>query len=243
MTEVEAFRTCVCRTYTELASGAPGADLRLNSDVWMVRSAIRHPIGNFAINFQTDHLPSDVITEAQLRPYFRAFFIDGDRPPNIADLAVNHGLRERYVLAGMVLDAKPEPGLEIEKAHTEALALETALFITETFFWRSPPKNRQILAEIMASQFPRHEFYALRDKRGIVSAGTLTVDAEVIGLYNLCVRVDARSQGIGAAMAAELGALASARSNQVVLTCDQELVPWYSRQGYKKVGSLTAFSA
>ena len=243
MTELEALRDCVSRTYTELATGAPGASVELGADVWIARSSIRHPIGNFAIRFAADHLPEKVLTEVRTRPHFRAFVMDGDTPMSLGDLALNHGLRERYQLAGMVLQKPTSPHTDVERAQSPEDALEIATFITETFFWRSPPHNRRLLAEIMASQHPRHEFYALRDDFGIVSAGTLTPANEVIGLYNLCVRVDARSRGIGAAMAAALGAIAAARSNYVVLTCDEELIPWYSQQGYQSVGSVRAFSA
>jgi N-acetylglutamate synthase-like GNAT family acetyltransferase len=211
--------------------------------VWLCRSAIRHPIGNFAIGFEGAALPEQIVDEALQKPHFRAFFLPGDRPDDIEQQAEAAGLRERYVLTGMVLD-QPRPDRErIIEAETPESVERVTEFITNTFFWRSHRRSRQLLSEIMAAAHPEHRYFYLDDKFGIVAAGTLTLDAEVIGLYNLCVRGDARSQGIGSSFTTELSHRAKELGDHVALLCDDSLVPWYSRQGYRQIGSLRALSA
>ncbi|MEO7453776.1 MAG: GNAT family N-acetyltransferase [Fimbriimonadales bacterium] len=242
MTETKALRRCVVETYLALARCAPGAKVELIDDAWVCRSAIRHPIGNFAIGFGGTSLPESIVNQAMERAHFRMFLITGDTPTGLDALAVNAGLRLRYELIGMTL-SKPL-ALEVSVQEADATNVgEVAGFIADTFFWRSTAKNRAVLAGIMAAAHPKHRFYYAKDDSGIVVAGTLTLDEECIGLYNLCVRDDARSRGVGAAFTAELSRRAMGLADHVALLCDESMVPWYSRQGYASAGSVRAFSA
>lgn len=243
MTELEALRRSVIGTYLGLARKAPNATVERIEDVWICHSTLRHPIGNFAIGFDGTTLPEQIVKEAMQKQHFRAFLLPGDRPKDIEQRALAAGLRERYILTGMILD-HPAPDREeiIEAGDGESVGRVTG-FITDTFFWRSHRKSRQMLAQIMAAAHPHHRYFYQEDEFGMVAAGTLTLDAEVIGLYNLCVRGDARSRGIGSSFTAELSHRAKALGEHVALLCDDGLVPWYSRQGYRQIGSLRALSA
>ena len=243
MTRDIALRPSVIHTYVSLATQSPGAKIESIEGVTMCRSAIKHPIGNFAIDFAGTTLPPEVVNEALARNHFRLYFLPGDSPQDLERLAETAGLRLRYELAGMALATPCEGEADVREAVTAEEALSVATFITETFFWRSPPKSRATLAGIMAASHPDHRYFYEEDKKGILAAGTLTLDAEVIGLYNLCVRGDARSRGVGSSFAAELGRRAKASAEHVTLLCDWDLIPWYSRQGYVQVGSLRAFGA
>jgi len=210
----------------------------------MCRSRIDHPIGNFAIRFQGETLPPKPVDEALRSPSFRLYTLSGDCPEDLNKRLLGIGMKLRYQLSGMSVGTTRHRGEnDLVSASTAADALDVARFITATFFWRSTRTVREQLASIMAASYPNHEFYAVRDKRGIIAAGTLTLDAEVIGLYNLCVRPDVRSQGVGTSVFTELGRIASARASHVVLTCDPDLVPWYAHRGCTVAGSLEAFSA
>jgi hypothetical protein len=213
------------------------------SDYWICRSQVEHPIGNFAIRFDCDTLPKEPVEEAIRTSIFRLYTLTGDRPADLHDRLLGIGLRRRYELIGMTLESS-RCGSEccLSAATTPSEALDIARFIAATFFWRSSRTVREELAATMAASHPSHEFYALRDQFGIVAAGTLTLDVEVIGLYNLCVRPDVRSQGVGTSVFTELGGLAAARAKHVVLMCDPDLLPWYSQRGCTVVGNLQAFS-
>lgn len=230
-------------TYTSLGACAPNAKVESIGGATVVRSSIRHPIGNFAIDFRGTGLPDEIVNEALDRPHFRLFFLPGDEPLDVEGKADTAGLRLRYDLVGMALKEPQAGSATIEEAETPDALKRVTTFITDTFFWRSPLKSRNALAQIMAAAHPNHRFFFEEDKKGILSAGTLTLDDEVIGLYNLCVRGDARSRGVGSSFTAELGRLARKSSEHVTLLCDVDMIPWYSRQGYVQVGSLKAFGA
>ena len=230
-------------TYLSLGRCAPGALVETVEGATVCRSSIRHPIGNFAIDFRGTGVADEIVNEALERPHFRLYFLPGDDPPDIEELSIAAGLRLRYELAGMELTQDPPGSAAVIEAESVEAVQEVATFITNTFFWKSPRKSRGMLARIMAASHPQHRYFFEKDEKGIVAAGTLTLDAEVIGLYNLCVRGDARSRGVGSSFAAELGRRARALSSHVALLCDWGLIPWYSRQGYVQVGSLQAFGA
>jgi len=244
VTPAEAFRHCVSTTYIEIGSKAPRARVHSGQDYWICLSGVDHPIGNFAIRFNCEGLPKKAVEEAFRRPSFRLYTLTGDKPNNLQDRLVDIGLKRRYELTGMIVepDSQSAEGM-LSVATTPAEALEVAKFIAATFFWRSTRTVREQLATTMAASHPNHEFFSLRDQFGIMAAGTLTVDVEVIGLYNLCVRPDMRSKGVGTSIFRELGRLASARARHLVLMCDPDLVPWYSQRGCTDVGNLQAFSA
>jgi len=243
VTKAQALRRNVIGTYVSLARQSPAVEIESSEGALVCCSAIRHPIGNFAIGFSGTALPDRVVNEAVARSYFRIYSLPGDEPADLEDRLFGAGLRFRYELAGMALKELPVTRATVCEAETPEAARKVADFITNTFFWRSPKKSREALAGIMARTHPDHRYFYEEDEFGIVVAGTLTLDAEVIGLYNLCVRDDARSRGVGSSFASELSRRAMALASHVVLLCDQELVPWYSRQGYVQVGSLRAFSA
>lgn len=232
------------KTYLEIGSKAEGARVDRNPEYWMCHSRVDHPIGNFALRFNGDSLPLKPVQEALSIPSFRLYNLTGDSPSDLQDRLLGIGLRKRYELAGMVLQSAPQSVVrEVSAAKSKEEALEVARFIASTFFWRSTRTVREELASTMAASHPNHEFYSLRDQFGIVAAGTLTLDVEVIGLYNLCVRPDVRSQGIGTSLFTELGRLAASRARHVVLMCDPDLIPWYSHNGCTVAGKLQAFSA
>ena len=243
MTELEALRRSVIGTYLGLARKAPNAQVERLEDAWLCRSAIRHPIANFAIGFDGTTIPQQIVNEALLKQHFRAFLLPGDSPEDIGLRALAAGMRERYVLTGMILDRPISSRETVLEAFDEESVARVTGFVTDTFFWRSHRKSRQALAEIMAAAHPQHRYFYEEDEFGMVAAGTLTLDAEVIGLYNLCVRGDARSKGIGSSFCAELSHRAIALGEHVALLCDDGLVPWYSRQGFRQIGSLRALSA
>ncbi len=232
------------KTYVEIGSKAAGAKVQCRPNYWLCRSRVDHPIGNFAIRFEGNTLPLKPIEEALRTQAFRLYTLTGDTPPDLGDRLRSVGLKRRYELVGMTLDrADIAAESELTMASTPSDALEVARFIAATFFWRSTRTARDELAATMAASHPNHQFFSLRDQFGIMAAGTLTLDVEVIGLYNLCVRPDVRSRGVGTSVFTELGQLAASRANHVVLMCDPGLVPWYSQRGCTVAGKLQAFSA
>jgi GNAT superfamily N-acetyltransferase len=238
----QALRKNVVETYIALARCAPDSRVEQTEAACVCRSSIRHPIGNFAIGFCGTELPDEIVKVAMDHPFFRLFFLPGDAPDGLEALASNRGLRLRFELNGMALGEAQPMEADVHEADAAGVG-EIADFIADTFFWRSAAKNRGALARIMAAAHPKHRFFYETDGKGILAAGTLTLDEDCVGLYNLCVRDDARSRGVGAAFVAELSRRAKRLADHVALLCDESMVPWYSRQGYRQVGSVRAFSA
>ncbi|MGI8922838.1 MAG: GNAT family N-acetyltransferase [Fimbriimonadales bacterium] len=244
MTDVEALRQNVGETYISLGRNAPGARVTQSDSMWSCSSRFAHPIGNFATHFRLSSNELErIVSNAEAKPHFRAYVMDGDRPADLGKRLERVGLKPRYKLAGMVAGAHGEHGDTIlERDSSKERISVTAKFVSDTFFWRSDRDTRRSLTALLAASADSQEFYSMGDGSGTVAAAALSITGSVAGLYNLCVRQDRRSAGIGTRAVSQMLRLAAERNLRLVLQCEDSLASWYSAQGFEKGAELVAYS-
>lgn len=247
LTSAQAIRLNVCETYFVLGSHAPGARAEKTPEMWLCQSDFAHPIANFAAHFDLNGDESfyRVVAFAKAAPYFRAYAIPGDSPNAIASRFEREGLSPRYRLIGMEsasVNGNPE---SVVRLVTDSVSItETAEFMVRVFFWKSPDSVKQPLAKLLAySALAGHEFFQTKDEAGLEAAATLSITGDVAGLYNLCVRPDSRSKGIGSAIVRQLQQECRNRGLRLVLQCDEALVPWYAMLGFSEAAQVIAYAS
>lgn len=244
LTDVEALRENVGETYISLGRNAPGAKVAQTDSMWSCSSRFAHPIGNFAAHFRLSPRElGHVVSIAEAKPHFRAYVMDGDLPVNLGKQLEKAGLKPRYALVGMVAGMRTEPGHPVLERDLSKDRVEvTSKFVSDTFFWRSDRGTKRSLATLLAASADTQEFYSLSDASGTVAAAALSITGGVAGLYNLCVRLDRRSAGIGSSAVSQMIRLAAQRKLRLVLQCEDSLASWYSALGFEKGAELVAYS-
>lgn len=246
MTTLASFRENVANTYLGLGRHASGALLDLSNERWICKSPFHHPISNFAIRFDfSDSAEMEIVDFAKSVTYSRVYVLPGDSPQDLAYRLKKHHLEEKYRLAAMEFVGQVEiPEVSMHLVDTDVELWETAVFMTRVFFWRSERPVREELAKIIVgSSFESQQFYVARDAFGIQAAMTLSIQGGVVGLYNVCVRMEDRGVGIGSDVVRFASARAQDLGLPLILQCDVELVPWYRRLGFQEFGEMLAFGS
>ncbi len=245
MTTAEAIRLNVCETYLALGGLAPEAMVEKRPDRWQCLSPFCHPIANFAAHFDiSDMGVAQIAAIAKGVPHFRAYVTPGDSPRNLGELLEARGLSAKYRLTGMeaTVYATSAPTVLCRALDGDSIR-ETARFMVDTFFWRSPESLRKPLVQLLKKSAANgHEFY-FAGSDSIEAAATLSITGGIAGLYNLCVRPDCRSKGIGSDMVRQLSNICLQRAHRLVLQCDGALAPWYGGLGFSEGAQLVAYAS
>lgn len=242
---VSAIRDNLAETYMALGMAAEGAIISRTDERWMILSSLRHPVSNFAARFDlSEQAFRELCAIGRKSEHFRVYVCDGDKPETLHDDLLAEGARVLYTLTTLASDgegALHEGKLQPVQGQEE---LDAACeMIVRTFFRRSEPWLRRHMQVALASSVGQgHEFWAARDKKGIVAVVTLVTAGGLLGLYNLCVREDQRSKGVGSAAVRQVLGEAVRRGMGVTLQCEPELAGWYRRLKFEVIGRTTAFS-
>ncbi|RYG19603.1 N-acetyltransferase [bacterium] len=119
--------------------------------------------------------------------------------------------------------------------------LEVGQFISEAFFSREPVAIRGAMANALA-QAPSLTVHSHIVKDRPVAAVTLARDADILGIYNLCVAPKQRGKGIGSALVRWCLAEAAAENRPACLQCLPTLEPWYLGLGFTRSSTITVWS-
>ncbi len=243
MSELEALRENVIATYLALGLATKGASIENTTDYIICRSTFRHPIANFAIKLNTSEKGLEKLTKiADDSPHFRIHYMSGDTPCDLDTKLRQHGLTCFHELTGMILRNPPEKAQNLAQLVPKNKVEEVTRFMVEHFFWGSPKPLKTELASIVASvDTLKQRFYAVKEGKNLVAAGTLVLTDNAVGVYNVCVRTERRRHGIGSAFVRQLSAIAVKEGKSVVLQCDPPLVPWYRKLGYEAIGRLATW--
>ena len=245
MTDIEAMRLNIGETYMALGRNAPAARTRKTPSAWWCESPFKHPIGNFAVHFNlSDAALRKVADTANRTPHFRAFVVTGDEPADICERFEALDLKAKYSFPGFVWNGNAMPGEEVLVRNIELDDIGvTAAFIVQNFFWRSPEPIRRALTQLVGAASSIQEFYSYHDEEGIAAAAVLSVTGGIVGLYNLCVREDLRTKGLGSAILGQICRAAEYRGLRLVLQAEEGLVSWYGKHGFVRVAELRAYSS
>lgn len=230
-------------TYLAIGRTFPGAMVRETEAFVLLLSDLNHPSGNFAARLSLDPWSAaDLRRLAASRDSFQAVALAEDAPEHLTELLRRAGFKVVQRLVSMVAhpsEAKPEIGMAYCTEPEERL--EAGRFIAEAFFSREPIPIRQAMAEALANA-PSLAVHSHIARERIVAAVTLARDADVLGIYNLCVAPAQRGKGLGSAIVRWCLALAAQEGRPVCLQCTPALEPWYAHLGFTRSSAVTVWS-
>ncbi len=202
-----------------------------------------HFIGGFQVAETAKDCAIQVREVAETRPGLWVFCMTGDCPPGLGSAFESVGFSVRQVLDQLV-DQSPETAPVLEPATLEVTALSEraslGLFMAEQFFTRAGATTRVSIASATAGSC--HRLYGWKDDDGWIAGAMLCATPGVFGLYNLCVRSEARSRGWGSFVLDQMRAVARSEGRFLALQSSADLAGWYLRRSFGSVGELRAYS-
>ena len=226
-------------TYLALGRELPGAEVRETDGYVALLSDVAHPSGNFASRLRLDPWSAGELRDlASSRAAFQAIALPDDGPPHLAELLQRAGFEEVLRFVTMVATPAPsETSLEMTECRDEAERRRVGRFMADAFFAREDEATRRTMATAMGRADALSVYYhAWRDRP--LAAVALAREADMIGIYNLCVGGPARGKGHGTALVRWCLAFAASERLPVCLQCVPSLEPWYARQGFERVGAV-----
>lgn len=224
-------------TYRALASAAPGTEFHQEEGFVRAENVYDHPVCNFA--FELDLNPWVARRLAEIGGQKKSFHIyrtPGDRPAHLDELLARVGFETAYRLKMLTAQFRAV-GEGLDEATDRAGRRAVATFMVNQFFARHTPTSRRWVAEATADAGLR--LVGLKHRGSWVAAAMLHEDAEVIGVYNVCVAASQRGRGWGARLVREIVAVADEKP--LTLQCDPKLATWYASLGFRAVGDADVF--
>jgi ribosomal protein S18 acetylase RimI-like enzyme len=242
----DAARENVIQTYALLARSVPGTRLDLKPEYMASLGAAHEPFASFVAGFEleTDTQAFDTASAidalAADRPHLMVYICTGDRIASLKTALENRAFRRNSRLVALAAapgasDDESLLSLAVAPADREAIAR----FMVDQFFKRMTAESRDRI--LSATARSATQLYSLGPVRSPHAAVMLTPMDGSLGLYNLCVRRELRSKGLGAQVVRHVLALAGMRGVPVVLQCEESLAPWYESQGFQAVGEVEAW--
>ncbi|MCW5941757.1 MAG: GNAT family N-acetyltransferase [Fimbriimonadaceae bacterium] len=232
-------------TYVALAEATPGTSIQREGDVVVAQGDLAHPICNFALLDRTEVTDAGRLARlAADRPYLNLYVpMPGHGP--VERRLRKTGLRCVHVLEVMVAPGRvlgDQGRLVLLETETPEDRTRVARFMADQFFGRYQETMREGIARSTADASTMR-LYGTPDCERPFGAVLLTETPGALGLYNLCVRLEERGQGLGSEIVRWVLAAARARGERVTLQCDDRLAGWYRRFGFVTVGRLGVFSS
>lgn len=229
-------------TYMGLALCLPGA--RLEHDRWptVCVGPGLPTFANFAMEFDAPHhwdAVEEVIQRCSVRTdRFWVFHCDADQDKQLRTRMMRGGFLYRHRLAMLAWEGDaPETFATLRQTTNRE---ETAQFMVNQFFRTSATEMKEaIVASTVRSG---HALWYAGAGGAAVGAVMTVATPGVLGLYNLCVDAAHRGLGTGSAIVRAVQAMAAAEKRNVVLQCDESLVGWYERLGFKRLGEVETWS-
>jgi ribosomal protein S18 acetylase RimI-like enzyme len=107
------------------------------------------------------------------------------------------------------------------------------------FFPASAVEFRQLV--LKATSEAPHELWAVGSPENPIAAVMISSSPGTLGLYNLCIRSQDRSKGLGTQILRFMQHRAFLENRVLVLQCDLNLETWYRPRKFKKIGVMSSF--
>ena len=230
-------------TYLALGRELPGAEIVQNDGYLALLSDLPHPSGNFASRLRLDPWTAAELRDlAASRLAFQAVALPDDGPEHLDELLQRAGFRISMRLVTMVASpSEARSDLAMLPCEGEIARRRIARFMADSFFAHEPHKLREAMAKALG-RAEALSIYAHHVREKPTAAVALVREAEMMGVYNLCVAGPRRGKGHGSAVIAWCLAQAAAERLPVCLQCAASLEPWYARHGFVRVGSVGVWS-
>jgi ribosomal protein S18 acetylase RimI-like enzyme len=127
--------------------------------------------------------------------------------------------------------------LDLETVQGFSNRYEHTMFLADQFFTNAGDSFCEGIS-MMTANASRCELLRLPGRFGPAGGAMIFQTGAVLGLYNISVSPEARGKGLGANMVRSLIGIAALRKCTATLQCNESLVPWYERLGFRKYGEV-----
>ena len=222
-------------TYFALAKSASGFCRFEDEGIIGCRSMSSHPAANFSV-VARPNLPA--ITRLSQMGSHTAYVVPTDQSGSVVEMMRGAGFStgnslslmfQRNPGGGVDLDLETVTGFSARYDHTKFLASQ--FFSTASSSFCDGISTMTALAE-------KCELIRLTGKNGVTAGAMLFQTGAILGLYNITVAPESRSQGLGGNLVRSLVGVAASRRCTATLQCNESLVPWYERLGFRKYGAV-----
>lgn len=234
------------RTYFALGRASVGASITTEAGFELCTGNFDHPICNFAANVKLDPWTANRLAEIALeRQHFNVYSLPGDLPASreVRDEILSRaGFRKIYSLRQMVCQPTAiDCPCDLLFAESPAERFAIASFMANQFFSRHSSNFRRRVADATANAIELR-LYSQQRKGESIAGVMVSEDADMLGLFNLCVRPGNQNRGIGAAIVSAVQTMAYEKGKPVGLQCEEALVAWYEHQGFDPNGFVDVYN-
>lgn len=233
----------IASTYSRLGRAAGGSVIAEAEDFHLVSGKLDHPLQNFAlVQRVTPRQITELCETACRRRSLHVYHMDPAGDQEGLGLLLASGFQLAYRLNELVAtDQAPLLTHEPDSVETLEDRRRVASFMTNHFFSARTQEFRDIAAgAIVAAE--SMELYSLSSSQKLSATAMLSVSPHALGLYNLCVAVERRGEGLGTRLVQWARQEAKGAGRALTLQCEPSLTPWYTARGFRIVGELFAYT-
>jgi ribosomal protein S18 acetylase RimI-like enzyme len=238
LTDREIVESCclnMVETYFALAKSAQGACRFEDEGIIGCRSESDHPAANFSI-IARPNLPA--ITRLASSASGTSYVVPTDQTGSVLEMMRGAGFVAGPALSLMFL-RNPSGGvdLDLETVTGFSARYEHTMFLANQFFSTAGDSFCEGISS-MTALADQCELLRLPGRVGPSAGAMLCQTGAVLGLYNISVAPEIRGKGLGANLVRSLVGIAASRKCTATLQCNDSLVPWYERLGFRKYGEV-----
>jgi ribosomal protein S18 acetylase RimI-like enzyme len=238
LTDREIVERCclnLTETYIALAYNATGFRTYEDEGIVGCLSDLQHPAANFVMIARPTPRSIQKLKQLSQERHLMAYLYPTPEVTSIVESLQRLGFEVSNRLNLMFYrgeTTKKEIALETVSGFSERY--DWALFLAKQFFSHVDEKFSQDIAGLTASA----RCDLLRSFAGDCGA-MVKQTSDTLGLYNIAVSGEKRNRGMGADLVRTLVAEAQERNLHSVLQCNDSLVEWYERLGFRRYDEIT----
>lgn len=243
-------RQNLSETYMGLGECSEGGIAHRNEGFWYCESPVDLAFCNFALHLDLDRYESGcagAMTRlrelSRFHSSFRVFAATGDSPSDVREVLSISGFRRQHGLVALGANPSgvaPNGGLALLEATDLDSRIDITKFMANQFFSRNSGRLRHHVVE--STSRSSHHLFGVELNGQLVAGVMLTGMESAVGLYNLCVLPNLRRKGLGSQIVLKVSEIAFGMGIPVVLQCEPSLEGWYQRLGFRRIGTVEAFS-
>ena len=222
-------------TYFALSKSAHGACRFEDEGIIGCRSETDHPAANFSV-VARPNLPA--INRLAQYGSHTAYVVPTDQTGSVLEMMRSAGFVTGSSLSFMFC-RNPSGGvnLDLETVQGYSARYDHTMFLASQFFSTASPSFCDGIAS-MTAYAEQCELLRLTGKAGVLAGAMICQTGAILGLYNITVAPESRHVGLGSELVRTLVGIAASRKCTATLQCQESLVPWYERLGFRKYGEV-----
>lgn len=232
--------------YLSLSTAIESSQVVHGHNCIVVRSPIAHALGNFAVCQTLDRSSAfDAWRLSQDATVFQVYVPVEEEVER--HLLLERGFQYQQSLELMVLSG-PAPNPETSLCVLEVephMRPGVAEFMTGIFFKHQDGSEREKTTKVIGSaslkMYGAWDPFVVKTVGTMIGAMSVNLSACSIGIYNLCVRTTQQRRSFGSSMVTRFAGLKFVQGRPLVLQCNETLLPFYSKLGFRSVGRVEIF--